>query len=137
MLKNRSFTVGTITAALSFFAFSSITVILPAVLQDDRGFSATMSGLIMLRAHSARAIAQFFGGKALDPVRRTPGGVDRPRSRCASARLMMSLISMDSWIWWVSIWQFIRQIGMGFVLMPITTWSLNCLSPRRYPPAPP
>ena len=38
---------------------------------------------------------------------------------------------MDSWIWWVSIWQFVRQIGMGFVLMPITTWSLNCLSPKE------
>ena len=76
VLKNRSFTVGTITAALSFFAFSSITVILPLYIQDDRGFSAT-------------------------------------------------------WIWWVSIWQFIRQIGMGFVLMPITTWSLNCLSPKE------
>jgi hypothetical protein len=43
----------------------------------------------------------------------------------------MSAIGPDTWIWWVSICQFIRQIGMGFVLMPITTWSLNCLSPRE------
>lgn len=34
-------------------------------------------------------------------------------------------------VWWVSIWQFVRQIGMGFVLMPITTWSLNCLEPEE------
>ena len=38
---------------------------------------------------------------------------------------------MTSWIWWVSICQFIRQTGMGFVLMPITTWSLNCLKPHE------
>ena len=42
--------------------------------------------------------------------------------------LGMSLVAMDTWIWWVSICQFIRQIGMGFLLMPITTWSLNCLN---------
>jgi energy-coupling factor transporter transmembrane protein EcfT len=42
----------------------------------------------------------------------------------------MSLVSMDTWIWWISICQFLRQVGMGFVLMPITTWSLNCLEPK-------
>ena len=41
----------------------------------------------------------------------------------------MSMIDMNTWIWWVSICQFTRQIGMGFTLMPVTTWSLNCLEP--------
>ncbi len=130
VLKNRSFTVGTITAALSFFAFSSITVILPLYIQDDRGFSATMSGLIMLPGTLGQAIAQFFGGKALDRFGARPVALTGTITLCFGT-VMMSLISMDSWIWWVSIWQFIRQIGMGFVLMPITTWSLNCLSPKE------
>ena len=130
VLKNRSFTVGTITAALSFFAFSSITVILPLYIQDDRGFSATMSGLIMLPGALGQAIAQFFGGKALDRFGARPVALIGTITLCFGT-VMMSLISMDSWIWWVSIWQFIRQIGMGFVLMPITTWSLNCLSPKE------
>ena len=130
VLKNRSFTVGTITAALSFFAFSSITVILPLYIQDDRGFSATMSGLIMLPGALGQAIAQFFGGKALDRFGARPVALIGTITLCFGT-VMMSLISLDSWIWWVSIWQFIRQIGMGFVLMPITTWSLNCLEPKE------
>ena len=130
VLKNRSFTVGTITSALSFFAFSSITVILPLYIQDDRGFSATMSGLIMLPGALGQAIAQFFGGKALDRFGARPVALIGTITLCFGT-VMMSLISMDSWIWWVSIWQFVRQIGMGFVLMPITTWSLNCLSPKE------
>ena len=130
VLKNRSFTVGTITAALSFFAFSSITVILPLYIQDDRGFSATMSGLIMLPGALGQAIAQFFGGKALDRFGARPVALIGTITLCFGT-VMMSLISLDSWIWWVSIWQFVRQIGMGFVLMPITTWSLNCLSPKE------
>lgn len=130
VLKNRSFTVGTITAALSFFAFSSITVILPLYIQDDRGYSATMSGLIMLPGALGQAIAQFFGGKALDRFGARPVALTGTITLCFGT-VMMSLISMDSWIWWVSIWQFIRQIGMGFVLMPITTWSLNCLTPKE------
>lgn len=130
VLKNRSFTVGTITAALSFFAFSSITVILPLYIQDDRGFSATMSGLIMLPGALGQAIAQFFGGKALDRFGARPVALTGTITLCFGT-VMMSLISLDSWIWWVSIWQFVRQIGMGFVLMPITTWSLNCLEPKE------
>ena len=130
VLKNRSFTVGTITAALSFFAFSSITVILPLYIQDDRGFSATMSGLIMLPGALGQAIAQFFGGKALDRFGARPVALIGTITLCFGT-VMMSLISLDSWIWWVSIWQFVRQIGMGFVLMPITTWSLNCLEPKE------
>ena len=130
VLKNRSFTVGTITAALSFFAFSSITVILPLYIQDDRGYSATMSGLIMLPGALGQAIAQFFGGKALDRFGARPVALIGTITLCFGT-VMMSLISMDSWIWWVSIWQFVRQIGMGFVLMPITTWSLNCLEPKE------
>lgn len=128
VLRNRSFTIGTITAALSFFAFSSITVIMPLYIQDDRGYSATMSGLIMLPGALGQAIAQFFGGKALDRFGARPVALIGTITLLFGT-VMMSTVSMDSWIWWVSIWQFVRQIGMGFVLMPITTWSLNCLRP--------
>lgn len=126
VLKNRSFTVGTICAALSFFAFSSIMVIMPLYIQNDRGYSATISGLVMMPGAFGMCISQFFGGKLLDrlgarPVAITGTGI------LLFGTVMMSLIDRDTWIWWVSIWQFVRQIGMGFIIMPITTWSLNCL----------
>nr|WP_217625433.1 MDR family MFS transporter [Bifidobacterium colobi] len=127
VLKNRSFTVGTITASLAFFAFSSILVIMPLYIQTDRGFTATMSGLIMLPGAIGQCVSQFFGGRAMDRF-----GA-RPVALFGSIVLTigtigMSLVAMDTWIWWVSICQFVRQIGMGFLLMPITTWSLNCLN---------
>ncbi|MGN0108932.1 MAG: MDR family MFS transporter [Bifidobacterium sp.] len=127
VLRNKSFTVGTICAALSFFAFSSIMVIIPLYIQNDRGYSATMSGLIMLPGAIGQCIAQFCGGRLLDRF-----GA-RPVALVGSATLligtiMMSMIGTDTWIWWVSISQFTRQIGMGLVLMPVTTWSLNCLA---------
>lgn len=130
VLKNRSFTVGTITAALSFFAFSSIMVIMPLYIQDCRGYSAAISGLVMLPGALGQCISQFFGGKILDRFGARPVALVGTITLCFGT-VMMSLISMTSWIWWVSIWQFVRQIGMGFVLMPITTWSLNCLEPEE------
>ena len=86
-----------------------------------------MSGLIMLPGAIGQCIAQFCGGRLLDRF-----GA-RPVALVGSATLligtiMMSMIGTDTWIWWVSISQFTRQIGMGLVLMPITTWSLNCLA---------
>lgn len=130
VLKNKSFTVGTVTAALSFFAFSSIMVIMPLYIQDCRGYSATISGLVMLPGAFGQCIAQFFGGKTLDRLGARPVALIGSITLLFGT-IMMSLISMTSWIWWVSIWQFVRQIGMGFVLMPITTWSLNCLEPEE------
>ena len=130
VLKNKSFTVGTVTAALSFFAFSSIMVIMPLYIQDCRGYSATISGLVMLPGAFGQCIAQFFGGKALDRFGARPVALIGSITLLFGT-IMMSLISMTSWIWWVSIWQFVGQLGMGFVLMPITTWSLNCLEPEE------
>ena len=127
VLKNRSFTVGTITASLAFFAFSSILVIMPLYIQTDRGFSATMSGLIMLPGAIGMCVSQFFGGRAMDRFGARPVALFGS-SVLTLGTIGMSLISMDIWIWWVSICQFVRQIGMGFLLMPITTWSLNCLN---------
>lgn len=127
VLRNRSFTVGTICAALSFFAFSSIMVIMPLYIQNDRGYSATMSGLIMLPGAIGQCIAQFCGGRLLDRFGARPVALVGS-STLLVGTIMMSLISTDTWIWWVSISQFTRQIGMGLVLMPITTWSLNCLA---------
>ncbi|WP_169173246.1 MDR family MFS transporter [Bifidobacterium oedipodis] len=126
VLKNRSFTIGTITASLAFFAFSSILVIMPLYIQTDRGFSATMSGLIMLPGAIGQCVSQFFGGRAMDRFGARPVALFGSIVLTIGT-LGMSMVSMDTWIWWVSICQFIRQIGMGFVLMPITTWSLNCL----------
>ncbi|NEG55917.1 MDR family MFS transporter [Bifidobacterium platyrrhinorum] len=128
VLRNRSFTVGTLTASLAFFAFSSILVIMPLYIQNDRGFSATMSGLIMLPGAIGQCISQLFGGKALDRFGARPVALFGAIVLTVGT-LGMSLIAADTWIWWVSICQFVRQIGMGSLLMPITTWSLNCLEP--------
>ena len=127
VLKNRSFTIGTITASLAFFAFSSILVIMPLYIQTDRGYSATMSGLIMLPGAIGQCISQFFGGRAMDRFGARPVALFGSIVLTLGT-LGMSLVAMDTWIWWVSICQFIRQIGMGFLLMPLTTWSLNCLN---------
>lgn len=129
VLKNRSFCMGTIVASLSFFAFSSITVIIPLYIQNDMGFSATMSGLVMLPGAFGQCIAQFFGGKMLDRFGARPVAL-AGSTILMIGTIMMSMINLHTWIWWVSISQFTRQIGMGFTLMPVTTWSLNCLEPE-------
>ena len=99
---------------------------MPLYIQTDRGYSATMSGLIMLPGAIGQCVSQFFGGRTMDRFGARPVALFGSIV-LALGTLGMSLVSMDTWIWWVSICQFIRQIGMGFLLMPITTWSLNCL----------
>ena len=119
-----------ITLHMSFFAFSSIVVLMPLYIQNCRGYSATVSGLVMLPGALGQAISQFFGGKALDRFGARPVALMGTITLFIGTA-MMSTVSITSWIWWVSICQFIRQIGMGFVMMPLTTWSLNCLEPDQ------
>lgn len=130
VLKNRSFAAGTVCAMLSFFAFSSIMVLLPLYIQDDRGYSATMSGIVLLPGAIGQAVSQFLGGRALDRFGARPVAMVGTITLLAGT-VGMGFISMTTPIWWVSLCQFVRQIGMGFVLMPITTWSLNSLKPAQ------
>lgn len=126
VLRNRAFTTGTVVASAVFFAFSSIAVILPLYIQTDRGYSATMSGLVMLPGAFGTAIAQFFGGRALDHHGARPvaliGGM-----LLTLGTLGMGFMGHTTPIWSVSVLQFVRMTGMGLVLMPITTWLLNRL----------
>ena len=43
-----------------------VTGIMTLYIQNCRGYTATISGLVMLPGAIAQAIAQFFGGRALD-----------------------------------------------------------------------
>ena len=129
VLKIRNFTVGTIIASMSFFAFSSVTVILPMYIQTDRGYSATMSGLVMLPGAIGTAIAQFLGGRLLDRWGARPVALTGCSVLCLGT-VALSMVGSGTWIGLVSICQFVRQIGMGFTLMPLTTWSLNNLAPK-------
>lgn len=130
VLRNAHFSIGTLIASLSFFAFSSLVVLIPLYIQNCRGYTATISGLVMLPGAIAQAIAQFFGGRALDRFGARPVAMVGTTLLCLGT-VMMSMIGMHTWIWYISICQFIRQIGMGFVMMPVTTWSLNCLKPAE------
>lgn len=127
VLKNRAFTTGTVIASLSYFAFSSIILMLSQYIQNDRGYSATMAGLIILPGAFGTIISQFFSGRLLDRLGARPVAIFGT-GMLLIGTIMMSFISDNTNVWWISISQFVRQIGMGATLMPITTWALNSLS---------
>ena len=116
VLRNRSFTVGTICAALSFFAFSSIMVIMPLYIQNDRGYSATISGLVMMPGAFGMCISQFFGGKLLDRLGARPVALSGTLVLLFGT-IMMSLIDSNTWIWW-AVTNTVRQIA-GAIGAPV------------------
>ncbi len=129
VLKNRSFAVGTAIASLSFFAFSSVMVLISQYIVNDLHQSATLSGLALLPGALGQIIAQYYGGHFLDRLGARPVVVFGTVTLFVGT-VMMSLLSATTPVWWVSLCQFIRQIGMGFTMMPVTTWSLNALDPH-------
>lgn len=129
VLKNHSFAIGTLIASLSFFAFSSVMVLISQYIVNDLHESATISGLALLPGAFGQIIAQYYGGRFLDRLGARPVVVFGTVSLLIGT-VMMSMLSATTPVWWVSLCQFIRQIGQGFTLMPVTTWSLNALEPH-------
>lgn len=72
VLTNRSFAIGTIIASLSFFAFSSVMVLLSQYIENDLHQSATISGLALLPGAFGQIIAQYYGGRFLDRLGARP-----------------------------------------------------------------
>lgn len=130
VLKNKKFSTGMVIVSLNFFAFSAFAVLLPIYLQNDRGISATISGLTMLPGAIASAITGLVAGRIMDRKgARTLTVVGAFLMFAGSA--MMIPLTMDMSVAYITFAQFVRMAGIGMVMTTMNTWSMNALEPQQ------
>lgn len=113
-------TVGTIGLFTSIF-------LLPFLIQSVYGYSALVTGLVLIPSAALTGVFMNIGGRILDrkgPKAVVPFGL-------AITTVMMFIfffVTVDTSLWVIVVLMALRGIGMGFTNMPSNTTGLNAVS---------
>lgn len=122
VFKTREFTAGTIMVSVIQFVSLGIVVVLPIYIQDVCGYSATISGFVVLPATILMAVCMLAGGKLAEKF-----GI-RPLAIVANILFVIGVGAMiffnaSTSLLVMGIIQLFRCAGTGLIMMSITTWS--------------
>lgn len=126
VMKSRRFTVGTIIGMIVQAAIMANSIILPIFVQDLCGYSASTSALVLLPGSIGIGVVGPIAGRIFD--RRGPRGLAIFGTLVLTAfTLPMCFMSPSTNMVWLSVVMFFRNVGLGCINMPLTTWGLNSL----------
>ncbi|MEG0283216.1 MAG: DHA2 family efflux MFS transporter permease subunit [Erysipelotrichales bacterium] len=124
MVKDHDFRISLISSMILYLLMMGTTLILPLYLQQIKELSATHSGLALLPGALALAIISPFAGNIYDRI-----GIKRifilGSLLIAISNIGMALITIETSLNIPIILNIIRNIGFGFLLMPLVTWGME------------
>ena len=121
ILKNPSYGLSVIGSMLLYFIMMGSSVIMPLYVQSVMGRSATVSGLVTLPGSLAMAIVSPFAGKISDKLGMKALFVTGSAFLIIS-NLGMFFITLHTPIYIAAIYNVIRCIAIGCLMMPLITW---------------
>lgn len=113
-------TVGTIGLFTSIF-------LLPFLIQSVYGYSALVTGLVLIPSAALTGVFMNIGGRILDrkgPKAVVPFGL----AITTVMMFMFFFVTVDTSLWVIVVLMALRGIGMGFTNMPSNTTGLNAVS---------
>ncbi|MEE0845395.1 MAG: MDR family MFS transporter [Eggerthellaceae bacterium] len=126
VLKNRRFLIGTAIGMIVQASLLAAGVLMPIYLQSYMGFSATVSGLVLMPGAILMGIMNPFAGRLFDKY--------GPRilaiiglSILTISTIGFATLSSSTDVAWLTIIYTIRMFSLSLVNMPITTWAMNSL----------
>lgn len=130
ILSNRDYAISVIGSMLLYFIMMGSSIMLPLYVQQVKGLSATISGLVVLPGSLAMAIISPFAGKIFDKL-----GIKIllfSGSVCLIAsNLCMYFINMDTSVWFAATFNVIRSVAIGCLMMPLVTWGVGSIDTRK------
>jgi DHA2 family multidrug resistance protein len=133
LFKSRNFTVGCLCISLAYMLYFGAIVLLPQLLQEVYGYTATWAGLASAPVGLIPVIAVADHRQVRQPARHeTIGDVQLSLCmRCASTGAPILLNRV--WTFGASAWpQFIQGFAIACFFMPLTTITLSGLPPERH-----
>lgn len=126
VLQNRKFLVATIVGMLVQGALLAAGILMPIYLQSLMGFSATVSGLVILPGAILMGAMGPIAGRLFD--KHGP----RVLSLVGMGILTVTtfafmFLSSDTGIIYLTVLYTVRMLSIALVNMPITTWGMNAL----------
>lgn len=121
ILKNKDYAVSVIGSMLLYFVMMGSSMLMPLYAQSVMGYSATISGLIVLPGSAVMAVVSPFAGKIYDKLGMKIlflVGAACMTISCGG----MCLITMDTPVWVAAGWNTLRTTAIGCLMMPLVTW---------------
>ncbi len=126
VLQNRKFLTGTIITMIVQAAMMVATVILPIYIQTICGYSATVSGLMMLPGAIVSGVMGVVAGKIFDD--KGPRGLAIIGATLLTiGSIAFVFLTETTPIWYLCVMFVVRSFGMSMLNMPLNTWALNAL----------
>ena len=129
VLSNHKFMVSVVLSMLINAALVVGGILNPIYIQTIRGYSASVSGLIMLPASIVMAVMSPISGRLFDKfgprVLAIPGLII-----VTVFTLPMATMDENTSIFYLAFVYTVRMIGLSLVNMPINTWGINALENR-------
>ncbi len=126
VLKNKNFTISVIGSMLLYFVMMGSSIIMPLYIQTIMGYSATISGLVVLPGSLVMAAFSPFAGRIFDRV-----GIKVLFITGASAmfisNICMFFINMNTPIGVACLCNVLRCLSIGCLMMPLVTWGTSSL----------
>lgn len=129
VFKSKEFTLGTIMVSIVQFLSLGIVVILPIFVQNVCGYSATISGLLILPATLLMAVCSLIGGSISEKI-----GI---KSLAVIANILliagmagMIFFSKSTSLLAMGGIQLFRCAGIGLILVTVSTWSFTFVTEK-------
>lgn len=130
ILKCREYSISVISSMLLYLVMMGSSVLMPLYVQSVMGYSATISGLVTLPGSLATALASPLAGKIYDRM-----GI-RKLFVIGSALMLISnigmfFITMSTPLGVAAMWNVIRNVSIGCLMMPLLTWGTSFVDKAR------
>lgn len=132
VLANKTFLYSTIITMVINAALIVGGIITPIYIQNIRGFSAFVSGIMMLPGAILMGIMSPITGRMFDKI--------GPRKLALSGLAILTVgtcflavMGENTSIYWLTFVYTFRMFGMSMVNMPLNTWGLNALENKLLP----
>lgn len=126
VLANRKFLVATIIGMVVQGALMAAGILVPIYLQTLRGFSATVSGLVLLPGAIIMALMGLVAGRMFD--KKGPRALSLVGTGVLTlTTFCFALLGDSTPIAWICALYTVRLFSLSLVNMPINTWGMNAL----------
>ncbi|ORX80001.1 MFS general substrate transporter [Anaeromyces robustus] len=124
VLKNRDYAISLTATVILQLVLMGTAIIIPVYVQQIKGYSATISGLVVLPGSLAMAIISPFAGKIYDKI-----GMKLlfiiGSTILAIGNFILYFINVHQSVWILSTVNILRCLAFGSLLMPLVTWAMK------------
>ncbi len=130
IFKVRNYTISVLSSMVLYLVMMAASIMIPLYIQRIRGESATLSGLVVLPGALATAIINPMAGKLYDKlgikVLMLIGSV-----LLISSNLLTGFVIADTPLVLIAIYNVLRNMAVGCILMPMLTWGVSSLPKEK------